>query len=93
MGRRIRRKSGECRQCGQHRTLDAAGVYCMACHREGRTPNSKLVLRVEKKLRQQEAPKRKKTEAEKEADELAAERMRSHKESTWRLGKSPGSYG
>jgi len=34
-----------------------------------------------------------KTEAEKVSDELARESMRSYKPSSWRLGRSPGSYG
>lgn len=35
---------------------------------------------------------RPKTEAEKASDDSARERMRSHKPSTWKLGRSPGSY-
>lgn len=37
--------------------------------------------------------KKPKTAAEKASDEAARERMRSHKPSSWRLGRSPGSYG
>lgn len=36
---------------------------------------------------------RPKTEAEKASDEAARESMRSHKPSSWRVGRSPGTYG
>jgi hypothetical protein len=47
---------------------------------------------VRKRLKEMQAPRRPKTAAEKWADEAAAETMRSHKPSTWRVGRSPSSY-
>jgi hypothetical protein len=45
-----------------------------------------------KELNTAERP-RPKTPAERASDDAARESMRSHKPSTWRLGRSPGSYG
>lgn len=48
---------------------------------------------VRKRVREMMAPPRPRTEAEKRSDEAARESMRSHKPSSWRLGRSPSSYG
>lgn len=89
MVRRIKRKSGVCRGCGHTRALDAVGAYCTPCHREGRATTTKVVKRIYELM----TPKPPKNKAQKDADEVAAEKMRSQKGSDWRLGKSPGSYG
>jgi hypothetical protein len=51
--------------------------------------------RMRKKVKKLRTPEGRgpKTEAEKVSDELARESMRSYKPSSWRLGRSPGSYG
>jgi hypothetical protein len=46
-----------------------------------------------KRLEELYAPRRPKSAAEREADQIAADRMRSQKPSSWRLGRSPSSYG
>jgi hypothetical protein len=38
-------------------------------------------------------PRRPKTQAEKASDDAARERMRSYKPNSWRMGRSPSSYG
>lgn len=51
--------------------------------------------KVRKRIKELNAPeqRRPKTEAEKASDAAATESMRSYKPSSWRLGRSPGSYG
>jgi hypothetical protein len=50
---------------------------------------------VRKKAKKVHTPERRrpKTQAEKASDDAARESMRSYKPSSWRLGRSPGSYG
>jgi hypothetical protein len=48
---------------------------------------------VRKRLAELNAPRRPKTAAEKIADQIASDKMRSQKPSSWRLGRSPSSYG
>lgn len=57
-----------------------------------RTADPEKVRKRIKELNTPERP-RAKTEAEKASDDEARETMRSHKPSTWKLGRSPGSYG
>jgi hypothetical protein len=51
--------------------------------------------KVRKRIKELNTPERPraKTDAEKASDDAAREKMRSQKPSTWRLGRSPGSYG
>lgn len=88
MGGGIKRKSGVCRGCGQHRVLDIAGQYCMPCHREGRATNSERIKEIEEIM----ATDRLSTETEEESDYAAEERMRSHKKKDWEVGRGPGYY-
>lgn len=48
---------------------------------------------VRKRVKEMTAPARKKSAAERESDLVVADRMRSQKPSTWRVGRSPSSYG
>lgn len=73
------------------------GIPVVAKGREQeRTPSpapdpEKVRKRVKELLGPTETPR--KTAAERAADQLARDNMRSQKASTWRLGRSPGSYG
>ena len=88
MGRLGSKKRGVCKGCGQNRALDIAGGYCRPCHSAGRATNSERIKEIEEVI----APDPLRTETAEDSDNAAAERTRSDKESTWRVGKSPGSY-
>lgn len=83
------RKEGVCRGCGQHRKLDVGGGFCTPCQREGRATNRERVKEIEEVM----AGDVLRTESEEDSDHAAQARMLSHKEETWKLGRSPGSYG
>lgn len=55
-----------------------------------RTPDPEKVRR---RVQEMNAPRPRKTQAERWADEAAADKMRSQKPSTWRVGGSPSSFG